>query len=180
MGLDIHAASHLQYIRPIPSREEFDRLEEEVDRQGKCLDEVYFLLTANDADWKDYLAPMEPGLYAYTPTTKKFEFRAGAYSYYNLWRKHLCQFALGVEAEILWENPERFIGQPFVEIINFTDCDGRIGPLLATKLARDFRDHSSQAEEFAALLEDDPDFIENYRDFSKAFEVASRGALTFR
>jgi hypothetical protein len=51
MGLDIQAASHLRYVRPIPQGEEFDLLEQEIDCQDKWLDEVYFLLYPNDPGW---------------------------------------------------------------------------------------------------------------------------------
>jgi hypothetical protein len=180
MGLDIHAASHLRYAHPIPQGEDFDRLEEQVNRQDKCLDEVYFLLYPNDPDWEGHLAGMEPGLYEYTAESEQHDFRVGPYSYYNLWREHLSQIALGVEPSAVWEDPERFAGRPFVELIDFTDCDGRIGAQLAAKLAADFRAHAAKAEEFAGTLEVDGDFINNYRDFTRAFELAAQqGALAF-
>jgi hypothetical protein len=180
MGLDIHAASQLKYVRPIPGGDEFDRLEEQLNAQDKSLDEVYFLVSPNDPDWEGHLAGTEPGLYEYTPASKQYGFRSGPYSYYNTWREYLSRMALGVEPSAIWENPERFAGQPFVELINFTDCDGRIGAKLAAKLLADFRAHAGRAEEFAASLNDDGSFISNYRDFTEAFELAAqRGALRF-
>jgi hypothetical protein len=180
MGLDIHAASHLRYVGPIPQGEEFDRLEEQVNRDGKSLDMVYFLLWPNDPQWERHLAGTEPGLYEYTALSEQHSFRAGPYSYYNLWREHLCQFALGVKPSAVWEDPDRFAGSPFVELIDFTDCDGRIGARLAAKLAADFRAHAAKAEEFAATLDDDQDFISNYREFTRAFELAAQqGTLKF-
>jgi hypothetical protein len=123
---------------------------------------------------------MEPGLYEYTAASEQYAFRVGAYSYYSLWREFLSQLALGVEPSAVWEESERFAGRPFVELIDFTDCDGRIGTRLAAKLAADFRAHAAKAEEFAATLEDDGDFINNYRDFTRAFELAAQqGALAF-
>jgi len=139
MGLDIHAASHMRYVRPIPEGDEFDRLEEQANAQDKCLDEVYFLLYPNAEGQEDHLAGMEPGLYEYTAASEQHDFRAGPYSYYNTWREQLSRLALGVEPEAVWEEPDRFAGRPFVELINFTDCDGRIGSGLAAKLATDFR-----------------------------------------
>ncbi len=181
MGLDIHAASNLRYARPLPKGEEFDRLEEDVNRQGKCLDEVYFLLYPNDPDWEAHLAGMEPGLYEYTAATEQHEFGVGSYSMYNSWREQLSQFALAVEPSTVWDDPDRFEGRPFVELINFTDCDGRIGTRLAAKLASDFHNHSAEAEEFARALGGGEDFLSVYRDFTTAFELAARGgALAFR
>ena len=178
MGLDIHAASHLRHVGPIPKGDEFDRLEERVNAHDKCLDEVYFLLYPNDADWEEHLAGSEPGLYEYSAATEQHEFRAGPYSYYNTWREQLSRLALGVEPSVVWENPDQFAGRPFVELIHFTDCDGRIGARLAAKLATDFRAHATSAEEFAASLSES--FIGNYRDFMRAFELAAQqGALAF-
>lgn len=180
MGLDIHAASHLRYIRPIPLGEEFDRLKEQVNRQGKCLHEVYFQLFPNKPDWEKHLAGMEPGLYEYTDASEQFEFRAGSYSNYSLWREFLSELALKVEPNAVWEEPERFVGRPFVELIDFTDCDGRIGTRLASKLVADFRAHTDKAEDLAATLENDGHFINIYRDFTRAFELAAQqGALAF-
>lgn len=180
MGLDIHAASHLRYVRAIPEDDEFNRLEEEINRQDKCLDEGYFLLSPNDPAWEGHLAGMEPGLYEYTAQTEQHSFRAGPYSYYNLWREHLSRLALGVEPSTVWEDPAQFAGRPFVELIDFTDCDGRIGTRLAAKLAADFRAHADRAEEFAASLDDGDSFLDNYRDFTRAFELAAQqGALAF-
>lgn len=180
MGLDIHAASHLRYVGPYPQGEEFDRLEAEANSQDKCLLDVYFLLDSNDTNWDEHLAGMKPGLYEYTDATGQHSFKAGSYRYYNLWREHLCRFALGVEPSEVWEDPERFAGRPFVELINFTDCDGRIGTKLAAKLAADFCDHEEEAEKFAASLKDEESFIENYRDFACVFEIAAqRGAVEF-
>lgn len=180
MGLDIHAASHLAFARPMPEGEDFDSLEEEVNRQDKCLDEVYFLLYPNDPGWEAHLTGMEPGLYEYTPATEQCHFRVGSYSAYNWWREQLSRFALGVEPNTVWEDPDRFSGRPFVELINFTDCDGRIGTQLAAKLAADFRSHEDKATGFAAGLDGGDGFLSVYREFAVAFEVAAQqGALAF-
>jgi hypothetical protein len=98
----------------------------------------------------------------------------------NLWREHLSKFALAVEPSTVWDDPERFAGRPFVELIDFTDCDGRIGTRLAAKLAADFRAHAAKAEKYAESLADDESFMDNYRDFTRAFELAAhQGALKF-
>jgi hypothetical protein len=180
MGLDIPAASCLRYARPIPEGDEFDRLEEEADAQDKCLDELYFLLYPNDPDWEEHLSGMRPGLYEYTPATEQHSFRAGPYGGYNWWREHLSRFALGVKPNAVWENPRRFAGRPFAELINFTDCDGRIGTRLAAKLVADFRAQADRAAAYAATIEQGQSFLENYRDFARAFALAAQeGALAF-
>src|SRR5262245_9726177 len=108
MGLDIHAASHLKYLRPMPEMDELDRLDEEIVAQGKCLDDFYFLVSPNESDWEEHLAGMEPGMYECTPRTEQHSFRAGPYSGYNWWREQLCRFALGVKPGSVWSQPKRF------------------------------------------------------------------------
>jgi hypothetical protein len=180
MGLDIHAASHLRYLGPIPKAEERDRLEQELSAQDKCLSDVYFFLYPNDPAHKAQLAGMKPGLYEYTDQTQQHGFRAGSYSGYNWWRQQLCQFAQGVEPEEVWNHPRRYRGKPFVELIDFTDCDGRIGTKVAAKLAQDFRDHKKLAADFFSTLGEENCGVEVYEDFARAFELAAQdGALRF-
>jgi hypothetical protein len=178
MGLDIHAVSHLRYVGPIPDDDELERLQEQV--SDADLEVAYFVLYPNAECFEAHLAGMEPGLYECTAASEHHEFRAGSYSYYNAWRENLCRLALDVEPDCVWEQPELYDGRPFFELINFSDADGRIGCELAEKLAEDFRDFAAEAEEFAARLDDEESFIQNYRDFAQAFELAARGgALEF-
>jgi hypothetical protein len=62
-------------------------------------------------------------------------FRAGSYSGYNWWRRHLSLMALGEEPEDVWAEPPMYEGRPFVELIDFSDCEGCIGPRTSRKLA---------------------------------------------
>lgn len=179
MGLDIYAASHLRHVCP-PGGDEFNRLEELTNAQGKCLDEVYFLLHPNDEGWESQLGGMEPGLYEFTPTTQQHDFRVGSYGRYNEWRERLSQYALGAPPKAVWDSPEEYAGKPFVELVNFTDCDGRIGSRVATKLAADFRDHAADFERFVAGAADADGCLYVYREFAIAFGLAEQqGALQF-
>ena len=180
MGLDIHAASHLRHVGPMPSEEELDRLEEALEKEDKYLSDAYFLMDENPEGFEQHMAGMKTGLYELSHESEEHSFRAGPYSYYNDWRRHLCLFALKVPAEDVWADPDQFAGKPFVELINFTDCDGRIGTTVAAKLAQDFRSHFSQAEAYAHTLSEMKDWLEVYVDFLKAFELAAQdGALKF-
>jgi hypothetical protein len=180
MGLDVFAASHLRYVGPIPSVEEREQLEEELSAQGKDLHDVYFFLHKNDSAHKARLAGMKPGQYEYTEGSERHGFRAGSYSGYNWWRRQLCQFALGVDPEEVWHHPRRYRGKPFVELIDFTDCDGRIGTKVAAKLAQDFRDHRKLAADFASTLESESYWFEVFEEFAEAFTLAAQdGALEF-
>jgi hypothetical protein len=83
-----------------------------------------------------------------------------------------------------WKDAENFIGQPFYELINFSDCEGQIGPKVAEKLYRDFAnpenekkffDYCKAKSETAFLLE--TFYIANWDDFKKAFEIARQDGL---
>jgi len=112
------------------------------------------------------------------PVTEAHGFRAGSYSGYNMWRTHLCQIALDVPPDDVWEDPEAYDGMPFVELINFSDCEGCIGPKTSAKLAADFRQYGGRLREIAPKQitsdEDRGYFFESYDDWQRAFELASR------
>jgi hypothetical protein len=186
MGLDIFAASHLKYAQPIPKGRAFDKLADELTKRGKDIPDVYFTLYPNGAYHRARLRGMKPGLYTYTKKTRRFGFRAGSYGYYNWWRNELSLFALDTEAEDVWIDTELYRGRPFVELIDFTDCDGRIGTAVCEKLAADFTSHAARARRHAPTVkaEDIPDasaeWLQNYRDFARAFRLAAKGgALKF-
>jgi hypothetical protein len=180
MGLDVSAASHLRYVGPIPREDQREQLEKDVAALGKEMWDVYFFVYSNGAPHKARLTGTKPGLYALTERTEQHSFRAGSYSGYNLWRRLLCRFAHGVEPEEVWQNPRRYKGKLFVELIDFTDCDGRIGAKVSAKLAQDFRDHAKRAKDYATTIEDGGYLWEVYQEFTKAFALAGEdGALAF-
>jgi hypothetical protein len=112
------------------------------------------------------------------PVSEDTGFRAGSYSGYNWWREQLCQLALDVPPDDVWGDPEHYAGKPFVELINFSDCEGCIGPITAAKLAVDFREYGPRVRTGAAKqITDDEErsyFLDTYNDWQQAFEIASR------
>jgi len=110
--------------------------------------------------------------------SREFCFRAGSYSGYNRWRRNLSVRMLGAEPEAVWGNPERFRGQPFVELINFSDCEGTIGPVVSKKLAADFQCNAGKAREvFDPADADSVWWVQHYEDWLIAFTLASRGGF---
>ncbi|MMZ43840.1 hypothetical protein D1872_54080 [compost metagenome] len=87
-------------------------------------------------------------------------FRAGSYSGYNLWRKMLSDFA---EANA------------FQELIEFSDCEGVIGPVVSAKLAKDFTDYEERARKYADTFERGEWWIEKYQEWKEAFQLAADG-----
>lgn len=131
-----------------------------------------------DGNFPGRCAPLEPGYYENAGDDWcVYTFGAGSYLGYSAWRVELSRFALGCEPEQVWKAGDTH-GGPFVELINFTDCDGSIGPTVAAKLARDFAGHEERAVAFAdSLGAYGSRFADLYRDFRRAFELAARGGV---
>ena len=114
-----------------------------------------------------------------------FSVHAGSYSRYNHWRDQLAAlagYALGhytrygkdwpSYAATVWEDPK--LG-PFMELINFSDCEGVIGAKTSAKLAADFAEFQAKAD-----AHPDDHFRSKYAEWRKAFEMAANnGAVDF-
>ena len=63
---------------------------------------------------------------------------------------------------------------PFYELINFSDCEGVIGAVVATKLLADFNTFNDQAEEIGGQ------FFEQFKHWKAAMKMASNnGCISF-
>jgi hypothetical protein len=178
MGLDISAYSK--------TASNFLKSDEEVSEEER--EQLYesagvARISANSS-FEDQLDGYQEGFYRVKG--KSTGFRAGSYSGYNWWRRHLCLMALELEPDDVWSDPEVHEGRPFVELINFSDCEGCIGPETSKKLLADFRAHAEKAEAYAKARapgnpnrpdEDEdtvhPWWLENYKEWTEAFELAA-------
>lgn len=108
-------------------------------------------------------------------------FRAGSYGGYNQWRENLAKLSGWKEgtynqfgkdwpshAASAWEADSG----PFWELINFSDCEGTIGPQTSAKLAKDFEEHQAKADAHESKC-----FRSLYADWRKAFEMASQNGI---
>lgn len=145
MGLDIVYYAHLEAV----SSDEVDN------------DESYAYICVNP-DFEDQADGLETGLY---DCERSGSFRAGSYRGYNLWRSRLAILIDKTDYDI-WDNSEG----PFAELINFSDCEGIIGPVTSAKLAKDFSEHQEIAER-----KEDSYFLYLYNEWRKAFETAANG-----
>lgn len=161
MGLDITAYRRLTKAEGV-----------ECDEDGEPVDWNRFtrirqsLIDYTEEHWNGRAEGVEAGVYE-RDDDREFKFRAGSYSGYNAWRDDLARFAGHRTANHVWES---HIDGPFVELIDFSDCEGIIGPVVAAKLAKDFADHQERADKFA-----DEWFRQKYADWRKAFEMAADG-----
>jgi hypothetical protein len=128
------------------------------------------------------IAGLEVGLYQATNESNEHDFHAGSYSTYNWFRRNLSTAIFGVAPEKIWENNDAYEGRPFFELIEFSDCDGLIGPEVSKKLHEDFETHRSSMIKFCLenFIDDDHSYdytMDLYNNFSTAFKIASNGGL---
>jgi hypothetical protein len=177
MGLDITAYSRLSRIDAV-----FDADGEPIDpKTREPLEGDYTQITVNSDFPGREGSLVHRGCYTYAD---HFGFRAGSYGGYTGWRERLAELAdfplapykrfEGAPA-VMRRDAAAWAGQceglPFVELVNFSDCEGTIGAEVAAKLANDFAEHQHLADKVA----DDALFIERYAMWRKAFEMAADG-----
>lgn len=163
MGLDIVAFEKARKLH-----ENFEAKPEEIEYEGE--NEVFRVRVNTAFDSHDHLTD---GIY--THEGRMVDFTAGSYGTYNGFRSDLCRMAHGVMPNIVWNNKELYLGGDFFELINFSDCEGVIGPTTAGKLFNDFKKHRD-----AYHLENNAWDAENYDLWMKAMEFASNdGMLIF-
>jgi hypothetical protein len=108
---------------------------------------------------------------------------SSGYGTYNGWRDELAKLA-GYPSEAYerhgstqyshsvpcWNGAQG----PFAEQINFSDCEGTIGPVVSAKLAKDYAEFAERAEVVGGY------FWEKYQEWKTAFELAAdEGAVNF-
>lgn len=127
-------------------------------------------LDFSEGHWPGRAEGIAAGAYR---ASEDYDFRAGSYGGYNNWRRQLADLAGWQSVEAVWDNKPK---GPFVELIDFADNEGVIGPVVSAKLAKDFAD-------FQAKADGHPDdwFRTKYADWRQAFEMAAdNGAVDFR
>lgn len=166
MGLDCHTFKNAKLRRELPEGSKSLRGSDwdDADENGDAI--ICF------TDFPDRLDGHPLGVYSGEAGEY---FRAGSYGGYNRWREHLSQMALGVPPSTVWDNLEAYKDEPFVLLINFSDCEGAIGPESSMILHGQFEAWREQASEEL----DEWDF-KTYERFAKAFEeVAGNGFVIF-
>lgn len=175
MGLDITAYRQIEKL----GGNLYNRYGEPVDADGTEIE--YDLIAYVNGSFPGRNGSVEDG--AVYLSKESTGFRAGGYGGYNAWRDNLARVAgwpLGSYeqygrswesyAASAWEASEG----PFWELINFSDCEGVIGPEISKKLAADFAAFDDKAK-----AEPGP-FYALYQKWREAFEMASdNGAVRF-
>jgi hypothetical protein len=179
MGLDITAYRKLTKLDVV-----FDADGEPIDPQTREPVDDYMKVYAN-SDFPGRAEGLEDrAIYSYEEADSCLSLGYGGY---NGWREALAKMAgyplteyegqFGsrekAHAAACWGDGET---GPFAELINFTDCDGTIGPVVAAKLARDF----AEWDERAKAVGEPHYFYRIYAELRKGVEMAADGgALRF-
>lgn len=169
MGLDITAYGSVQKVSGIP-----------LCKSGidwNAVDESNGILLLKNHDFPNHCLDLEDGIYK--SAVEPFRFRAGSYSAYDRFRNFLSISVIGVSAEDVWESPHSFRKEPFYELIDFSDCEGVIGPSVAAKLYKEFVDNESF---FMAAVDSVEDLHKEWTktcflNWKQAFDVAKNGGF---
>lgn len=157
MGLDITA---------------YRKIEKMVEYENRLRDDHFYLVV--NSDYPQQADGLIRGFYSCN--SNPFDLEVGSYLGYKLFREKLAKL-IGTSCRKIWKNP---VPGPFVELINFADNDGTIGPVTSKKLYKDFLDYIPKVQDatgtgFFGNQDDDEFFISLYQGFMYAFEIASDG-----
>lgn len=107
---------------------------------------------------------------------QSFSFRSGNTKSFKDWKEWLAKVGGYGSLSDAWKS--KHYG-PFLELLNFSDSEGTIGPVLARKLSQDFNDY----EKFAKEKSNDLTYgYEFYKNWKKAFNLAAKdnGVVIFK
>jgi hypothetical protein len=172
MGLDIAAYRQLKSA-PSDWLIEKDGYEE-LDQSHE--DDGVYLGDYDQDEWPDHRKGIPSGkVFMFEDS---MNFRAGSYGGYSQWREWLAEVAGYPNAPgatfhphcmTVWEGA----AGPFSELINFSDCEGIIGPVVAAKLAQDCVDFDERAK----TSSDSDYYYIRYREWRMACEMAADGGV---
>lgn len=128
------------------------------------------LVHVHNPDFKGREAPLTEGWYE-PVGDGAYGFRAGSYGGYNAYRAALSLMAHGVDPDTIWADREAWKGKPFYEQIDFSDCEGTLGPGVCAKLALDYDDHVGKAA--VAWAGEDDGMLRRYKMWQEAFKRAA-------
>jgi hypothetical protein len=163
MGLDVRGYSNIELVGSI-SEEGWEVI---------CDSELIYMHPYYIEEFPEATEGLQAkGLYLYGDTEDS---RISSYSGYNTWRDTLSHAILGVPAETVWGDPDAFAGKPFVELINFSDCDGMMGTKVCAKLYEDFMKYNPRID-----IMDEDWFVDIYEIFIMVFNLGRKnGCVEF-
>lgn len=167
MGLDISAIAG-----PLIDKGHKDNFDER--QMDDLIDSALTITAYTHPSFEDRLKPLQRG-HIYVGNHKRehenFGFRAGSYSGYGQYRDWLI--GLGQKAR---RGMPTDVDKPFYEQVNFSDCEGVIGPVASGDLYNDYASLHEKAKEHPEDW-----FLQVYENFMAAFKLAAEteGAVVF-
>ena len=165
MGLQITAYNRLELVEGTKEQEQ-DYFENVNSR----------IITLFDNPEFPFHIGMLKGHTLYKIKGQSFSFRSGNTRSFKEWKEWLAKVGGYKELSDVWKTKQY---GPFVELLNFSDSEGTIGPVLSRKLSQDFNDYEEIAKEKTKELAYGYDF---YKNWKKAFNLAARdnGVVIFK
>jgi hypothetical protein len=166
MSLDVTIYLNAKFIKKA-TQEEFEELDGPDNMTFHVHDiitEPFFAKNAGD------LIP--DGMYSY----KDSRHLNTGYGQHYAFRRLIVETFYGgrVTVDDVWSFPDKYADKPFIELVNFSDCDGYIAGDVIGKLAKDFEAGAGKAafwpKEYRGL----------YELWREAFSVASKSNGVFR
>jgi len=147
MGLDIKAGSKIVFIEAYNNSEVFEDKYYTYDPGKPCP----YVNLYPERVFRNRHKPLKfdgKEFACYRIDGETFEFRAGSYGGYNDWREWLSRMANGLTPREIWQQRDKrkIRALPFYPLIDFSDCRGTLGSIVAARLANDFASHRERAE----------------------------------
>ena len=108
---------------------------------------------------------------------ESFDFRAGSYGSYNVFRNLISECMHGITADMFWKmTDEQMKDKPFRWLINFSDCEGYIGTDYCEILYNDFKEHGDKIKKAC----NNDIYKQLVDDWTHAFNIArDKGLVSF-
>lgn len=170
MGLDITAYTKMELV----TGEEAEKVMASDDRWDAADERGWIIPSLNSSFAGREGSIQERPYRCANPDTEPLGFRAGSYSGYTWWRGELAHMVGIHDTQAFWNNPKDC---PFNELINFSDCEGTIGPEASKKLLADFTEWADSAKRYAKQVKRGEFWLELYNTWTQAFELAADGGF---
>jgi len=162
MGLDIAVYSKVFQVSDLPY------VGEEIDWDK--VDDTDGIVVVKNRLCDDLAADLAEGIYG---SQKSWRFRAGSFSGHKAFKDFLSVTFIGVSADKIWADPEQYAAAPFVQLVNFSDCEGVIGATVSKKLYADFVVNEERFLTATSMPGDLNEWRRNcYSNWKRAFELA--------
>lgn len=158
MGLDIHAWSQAERL---------EHHDDDCDDFNVC---VAYVISP---EFHTSLAGLDDGA-MYRGSGEEAHFSA-SYSGYNRLRDAISLAGIGVRAQHVWGDAERYSEHPLFPLVNFADNEGTIGPLAAARIHEGLT-----ATGVRDLVGTDSWALRQFDNLVEVFRVGSTGMVVFR